>query len=108
MSAALVLGALSPTFGVFLIAWLVFAMGQAMFLTVDLALCAAVLPNQDNVGRDMAVFGLALSVPGIIVPAVAPFVIGVGAGGNYALLWFIAAALCASGSLVVRRIRGVR
>jgi MFS family permease len=108
MSAALVLGALSPTFGVFLIAWLVFAMGQAMFLTVDLALCAAVLPNQDNVGKDMAVFGLALSVPAIIVPAVAPFVIGVGAGGNYALLWFIAAALCALGSLVVRRIRSVR
>jgi len=108
MAAALFLAATAGTFTTFVIAWLLFAMGQAIFLTVDLALCAAVLPNAADAGKDMAVFGLALSIPNILVPAVAPALLGVGDGHNYAVLWGVAGALCALGSAAIRRVRRVR
>lgn len=108
MAAGLVIGGTSASFGQFIVAWMVFSMGQAMYLTVDLALCAAVLPDARDAGKDMAVFGLALSIPNIIVPAVAPAVLAIGGGHNYGILWFGAAALCALGSITVTFIKGVR
>ncbi|MFJ4072786.1 MFS transporter [Paenarthrobacter sp. NPDC089988] len=108
MATALVLGATATSFEQFVVAWIVFAMGQAMYLTVDLALCAAVLPDARDTGKDMAVFSLALSIPNIIVPAAAPAILAIGSGHNYGLLWFAAAALCALGSVTVTFIKGVR
>ncbi|MFF3500259.1 MFS transporter [Streptomyces sp. NPDC003247] len=108
MALALVIGATSTTFTQFIVAWVVFAIGQATYLTADLALCAAVLPDARDTGKDMAVFGLALNVPNIIVPAVAPAVLALGAGHNYRLLWFGAAALCLAGSITVTFVKGVR
>ena len=46
MALALVIGGRAGSFNQFVIAWMVFAVGQAMYLTVDLALCAQVLPNE--------------------------------------------------------------
>ncbi|MFD7136457.1 MFS transporter [Streptomyces sp. NPDC059894] len=108
MAAGLVIGGTSTTFAQFVVAWVVFAMGQAMYLTVDMALCAAVLPDARDTGKDMAVFGLALSIPNIIVPAAAPAILAIGDGHNYRLLWFAAAALCALGSITVTFVKGVR
>ncbi len=108
MATALVIGATATSFEQFVVAWIVFAMGQAMYLTVDLALCAAVLPDARDTGKDMAVFSLALSIPNIIVPAAAPAILAIGSGHNYGFLWFAAAALCAMGSITVTFIKGVR
>lgn len=108
MALALVIAATATTFSQFLVAWLVFAVGQATYLTVDLALCAAVLPDAKDAGKDMAVFGLALNIPTIVVPAVAPAVLAIGTGHNYLLLWVGAAVLCALGALTVTRIKNVR
>jgi MFS family permease len=108
MAAGLVIGGTSTSFAQFLAAWLVFSMGQAMYLTVDLALCAAVLPDARDTGKDMAVFSLALSIPNIIVPAAAPAILAIGGGHNFGLLWFIAAGLCALGAVTVTWIKGVR
>lgn len=108
MAVALVVGGTATTFAQFVVAWLLFAVGQAMYLTVDLALCAAVLPNAKDTGKDMAVFGLALSIPNILVPAVAPAVLAIGGGHNYLLLWGLCAALCAVGALVVLKVKGAR
>jgi MFS family permease len=108
MAAALVIGATSTTFTQFIVAWLVFAVGQAMYLTVDLALCASVLPNSKDVGKDMGVFQLALSIPSILVPLIAPAVLGLGAGHNYLALWGICAVLCALGAVAVLKVKGVR
>lgn len=108
MAAALLIAGTATTFTQFVVAWLVFAVGQAMYLTVDLALCAAVLPNAEDVGKDMGVFQLALSIPSIVVPLIAPAVLGVGAGHNYLLLWGLCALLCAIGALAVFKVKGVR
>lgn len=107
MATALLIAAFTGTVGGFTVAWLIFAVGQAMYLTVDLALCAAVLPDTANTGKDMAVFGLALNLPGVVVPAIAPYVLG-SADDNYTLLWGIAAIACAIGALLMPLVRGVR
>ena len=83
MALALVIGGQASSFNQFIVAWMVFAVGQAMYLTVDLALCAQVLPSEADTGKDMAVFGLALNLPNILVPAVAPAILG--AQNNYTL-----------------------
>ena len=108
MAAALVIGGTARTFEQFIVAWLVFAVGQAMYLTVDLALCASVLPNSADVGKDMGVFQLALSIPSIVVPLIAPAVLGIGAGHNYLMLWGLCALLCGLGALAVYKVKGVR
>lgn len=108
MSAALIVGATATSFNQFIVAWLLFAVGQAMYLTVDLALCASVLPNAKDVGKDMGVFQLALSIPSIVVPLVAPSILGIGGGHNYLLLWGLCAVLCALGSVAVLRVKGAR
>ena len=104
--AGLVIAATSASVTGFTVAWMVFAVGQAMYLTVDLALCAQVLPNEADTGKDMAVFGLALNLPTILVPAAAPAILG--AGNNYTLLWGIAAVLCALGAVVIPLVKGVK
>ena len=106
MALALIIGGRAASFNQFIIAWMVFAVGQAMYLTVDLALCAQVLPNEADTGKDMAVFGLALNLPNILVPAVAPTILG--PGNNYTLLWGVAAALCALGAVVIPLVKGVK
>jgi MFS family permease len=108
MASALIIAGTARTFEQFVIAWLVFAVGQAMYLTVDLALCASVLPNSADVGKDMGVFQLALSIPAIVVPLIAPAVLGLGAGHNYLALWGLCAVLCAAGAAVVYRVKNVR
>ncbi|MGN8244943.1 MFS transporter [Cellulomonas soli] len=108
MAAGLVLGATASSFTGFAVAWVVFAVGQAAYLTVDLALCASVLPDSRDAGKDMAVFGLALNIPNILVPALGPTVLALGAGQNYAALWIGAAVLCIAGAALMPLIKGVR
>ncbi|OZG49230.1 MFS transporter [Bombiscardovia coagulans] len=108
MAVALCLGGTSHNFTQFLIAWEIFSVGQAMYLTVDLALCAEVLPESKDAGKDMGVFGLALNGANVLVPAVAPFIINTADGNNYTLLWFIAAALSLSSIIIMPLIEGVK
>ncbi|MCL3777413.1 MULTISPECIES: MFS transporter [unclassified Actinomyces] len=107
MAAGLIIAATSTTITGFTIAWLVFAVGQPMYLTVDLALCAKVLPNEADAGKDMAVFGLALNLGNVLVPAIAPTLLGP-ASNNYPLLWGTAAALVFVGALLMPLVRGVK
>lgn len=108
MAAALIIAGTATSFTQFVVAWLVFAVGQAMYLTVDLALCASVLPNAKDVGKDMGVFQLALSIPNIAVPLVAPAILAIGSGHNYLLLWGMCAILCALGAVAVYQVKTAR
>lgn len=107
MAAALLLAGTASNFTMFTVAWMIFAVGQAMYLTVDLALCAQVLPSEADAGKDMAVFGLALNLPGVIVPAIAPSVLGA-QSNNYLLLWGICAAACFAGAFLMPFIKGIK
>lgn len=107
MAVGLVIAATSTSVTGFTVAWMVFAVGQPMYLTVDLALCAKVLPNEADAGKDMAVFGLALNLGNVLVPAVAPTLLGP-ASDNYPLLWGVAAALVLIGAVLMPFVRGVK
>ena len=107
MAIGLVIAATSASVTGFTVAWMVFAVGQPMYLTVDLALCAKVLPAEADAGKDMAVFGLALNLGNVLVPAIAPTLLGAHSD-NYPLLWGVAAAMCIVGALIMPLIRGVK
>lgn len=107
MGAALMVAAYSSSFTGFTIAWLIFAVGQPMYLTVDLALCAKVLPNKADAGKDMAVFGLALNLGNVIVPAIAPTVLGAHSD-NYPLLWGLGTVFCVLAALIMPMVKGVK
>ncbi|AKV55707.1 major facilitator transporter [Bifidobacterium actinocoloniiforme DSM 22766] len=108
MAFALILAGSSHSFTQFLVAWEIFCVGQAMYMTVDLALCAAVLPESKDAGKDMGVFGLALNGANVLVPAVAPFIINMASGNNYPLLWLIGAILSLCSVLIMPLIKGVK
>lgn len=106
MSLALIIAGFASDFNTFVIAWIMFAVGQAMFLTVSLALCAQVLPSEADAGKDMSIFALALNIPNIVVPAVAPYILG--GNNNYQLFWAISAVLCFVGGVIVLLVKGVK
>ena len=108
MAAALVLAGTSHGFVQFAIAWELFAVGQAMYLTVDLALCVAVLPNKKDTGKDMSMFSVALSIGQAAAPAFAPFFINMGAGQNYLLYWCVAAVLALVAAGMMPLVKGVK
>ncbi|MBT1166343.1 MFS transporter [Bifidobacterium simiarum] len=108
MAAALVLGGTSHSFIQFIIAWELFAVGQAMYLTVDLALCASVLPDQKDAGKDMAMFSVALSIGQMLAPALAPFFINIGASPNYLLFWCVAAVAALVAAAMMPLVKGVK
>ena len=87
-----------------------FGAGYGAYISVDWAMATDVLPNAAGVARDMGVWGLAITVPQMLAPALA--------GGLFLLLpqqalayraVFVLAGLYALvGSALVWRIRGVR
>ncbi len=112
----LVLG-FSPMFGaagltVILIAEGIIGTGAGMFLAVDQALCIEVLPDPDNVAKDLGVLNIANTLPAMIAPLIAGVVIipiGMALFGAGYTLWFVIAGVVAIvGGFLVFRIRGVR
>ncbi|WP_051753543.1 MFS transporter [Streptosporangium amethystogenes] len=83
--------------------------GAGVFGAVDLAMVTDVLPNRESeAGKFMSIFGIASALPQSAAPVVAPFVLAVGGGGNYPLLFLVAAGIAVAGGLSVRPIKGVR
>ena len=90
----------------------VYGVGYGFYVSVDWALACDTLPDPHRAAKDMALFHVALTLPGNVVPAIA------GAGldalnahspnSGYRAV-FGGAALCfVGGTVLVRRIRGVR
>ncbi len=109
--------AISPLFGaagltVFMLSQAVIGAGAGTFFAVDQALCIAVLPNQDEMAKDLGILNLAGTLPGVIAPFLAGVVfIPLGNtlfGGGYTLWFAIAAALAAIGALLVLKIKGIK
>ena len=109
IAAALALIAISHTFALFLIAVLIFGVGEGTYLAVDLALATDVLPNPDDAAKDMGVLNIANALPQSLVPILAAPILAIGAGGeNYGLLFLCGAVVAIVGSTLVRLIRGAR
>ncbi|WP_431278266.1 MFS transporter [Leifsonia poae] len=95
-----------------LIAEAILGVGAGMFLGVDQALCIDVLPDKDNMAKDLGVLNIANTLPAMIAPLFAGTIfIPLGTalfGGGYALWFAVAGIVGIVGALLVLRIRSVR
>src|SRR3989440_11091487 len=99
--------AVASNFNGFLVGLAISGLGFGIYTAVDLALVADVLPNKDNVAKDLGVFNIAGALPFSIAPAGAPATPSIG-GGNYAVLYAAAGIFAIIGAAAILPVRGVR
>ncbi|MDD7972954.1 MFS transporter [Roseinatronobacter alkalisoli] len=110
--AGLIVIGLATDFNQFVIGATICGIGQGVYVAVDLALVAAVLPNKGaNAAKDLGIFNIANALPQSIAPAIAPIFLGLGAvadGKNYTALFIAAGVFAIIGALAIIPIRTVR
>ncbi|MFI8992698.1 MFS transporter [Streptomyces sp. NPDC053542] len=108
VAAGLALLAFAPDLTWIIVAQCVMSVGGGLFYAVDMALITHVLPDPDNAAKDLGVVNIANALPQSLMPMIAPFLLAIGGGGNYPLLFGVAAAAALVGSVLVTRIKGAR
>jgi len=111
LSAAVVYGvalfvvASATTFNGFLVGMAIGGLGFGMYVAVDLALVADVLPNTGN-AKDLGVFNIASALPFSIAPAIAPVILAI--GGSYGVLYAVASVCAILGAVAILPVKRVR
>jgi len=109
VSAGMVMLAFTTSLVLFFVAAAVMGVGIGAFFAVDLALVTDVLPDQEHAAaKDLGIFNIANALPQSVAPAIAPFFLAVGGGGNYTLLFLAAAVLALIGAALIVPIKAVR
>jgi MFS family permease len=113
LAAAIVYGvalfviAIASDFDGFLVGMAIGGLGYGVYVAVDLALVADVLPDRRTAAKNLGVFNISGALPFSIAPAMAAAVLAL-TNGNYTALFALAAvcALLAAGAILpVRRVR---
>jgi len=104
---ALFLVAIASSFNGFLVGMAISGFGFGAYMAVDLALVADVLPDDDNIAKDLGVLNIAGALPFALAPAIAPAILLLG-GGNYAVLYAAAGVCAIMGAFAILPVRGVR
>jgi MFS family permease len=87
----------------------VMGLGIGAYFAVDLALITDVLPDKEhNAAKDMGIFNVANALPQSVAPAIAPAFLSLGGGGNYTVLFCVAAGFSILGAILIAPIRAVR
>jgi len=94
--------------GAFYVAEAVLGLGYGVYIAVDLALVADVLPNPDDSAKDLGVFNIANAGPQALAPAFGALLVSFGGGGNYDALLIGAAAICVVGAFAILGVKSVR
>jgi MFS family permease len=105
--AALIVIATASTRGGYLIGMALSGLGFGTYMAVDLALVADVLPDADNIAKDLGIFNIAGALPFFVAPALAPAVLALG-GGSYSVLYAFAGACALLGAAAIVPVKGVR
>jgi MFS family permease len=111
LAVGLVLAGSSNSFGMYLVATGVVALGSGLYYGVDLALAAAVLPDPNNAAKDMGVFQIANALPQSLAPMIAPVFLAIGtagATGNYVAVFIAGAVFALLGAFAIAPVRGTR
>jgi MFS family permease len=102
----------APDLDAFLWGIAVCGLGQGVYLAVDLALVAEVLPDkQGGAAKGIGIISLANNIPQSLAPAIAPLFLAIGVAGtgrNYTALFGMAAVFAVLGALAVLPIKGVK
>ena len=98
--------------GQFLLGIAVAGLAQGLYMGVDYALVAEVLPDQKSeAAKGMGVFNLSSTLPQTLAPIVAPGLLAVAATdgrGNYTALYLFAAVLAVVAAVAIQLVRGVK
>ncbi|BCY09162.1 MFS transporter [Actinoplanes sp. L3-i22] len=104
--------AAAPSIPAFFLAIAVMGLGQGVYFAVDFALITEVLPDPANPGKDIGIMSLANNLPVMIVPAVAPALLAIGASTatpqNFVVLFAAGAIAAVISAVFILPIRGVR
>jgi MFS family permease len=104
---ALFVVAIATNLNGFIVGMAISGLGFGMYMAVDLALVADVLPSKDNIAKDLGVFNIAGALPFAIAPAIAPVVLAIG-DGNYGALYAVAGVCAIVGAFAILPVKGVR
>jgi len=99
--------ALAGDFDAFLVGMAVAGLGFGLYMAVDLALVADVLPGADSAAKDLGVLNIAGALPFSIGPALAPLVLAIGSG-SYQVLYAVAGVCALLGAAAILPVRKVR
>ena len=99
--------ALASSFNGFLVGMAIGGLGFGVYVAVDLALAADVLPDSDSAAKDLGVFNIAGALPFSVAPAIAPAILAVG-NGSYGLLYAVAGGCAFLGAAAIVPVKGVR
>ncbi|MGZ4611231.1 MAG: MFS transporter [Actinomycetes bacterium] len=94
-------------FNGFLVGMAIGGLGFGVYVAVDLALAADVLPDKASAAKDLGVFNIAGALPFSVAPAVAPAILAV-ADGSYGVLYAVAGASALLGAAAILPVKGVR
>ena len=96
----------ATSFNGYLVGMAIGGLGFGMYVAVDLALVADVLPNKDN-AKDLGVFNIASALPFSIAPAIAPVILAIG-GGSYGVLYTVGGVCAVLGAVAILPVKRVR
>ncbi len=99
--------AAASSFSGFLIGMAIGGLGFGLYMAVDIALVTEVLPDTDNVAKDLGVFNIAGALPFTIAPAIAPIILAV-SGHSYGVLYAVAGGSAILGAAAILRVTRVR
>jgi MFS family permease len=99
--------AIASNFNGFLVGMAISGLGFGMYMAVDLALVADVLPDKNNAAKDLGVFNIAGALPSSIAPAIAPAILAIG-NGSYSVLYIVAGVCAIVGALAILPVKRVR
>ena len=99
--------AIASNFNGFLVGMAIGGLGFGVYMAVDLALVADVLPDKDNAAKDLGVFNIAGALPFSIAPAIAPVILAIG-GGSYGVLYAVAGVCAIIGAVAILPVKRVR
>jgi len=99
--------AAANNFNGFLVGMAISGLGFGMYMAVDLALVADVLPDKINAAKDLGVFNMAGAIPFSIAPAIAPVILTIG-NGSYGALYAVAGVCAILGAVSILPVKRVR
>jgi MFS family permease len=99
--------AVASDFDGFLIGMAVGGLGFGLYMSVDLALVADVLPDHANAAKDLGVMNIAGALPSGIAPAIAPAILAM-SNGSYGVLYAVAGMCAILGAVAILPVQRVR
>lgn len=99
--------ALADSFDGFVAGMALGGLGFGLYMAVDLALVADVLPDPGSAAKDLGVMNIAGALPSSVAPALAPAILAAG-NGSYGVLYAVAGACAVLGAGAIMRVRRVR